>query len=104
MTTGSPFLKHTENWLEFQYPSVTTDFSYENEEAYNYLKSDEHKPYIKHQTSDLWEMKKRILKRISAKGRICDMMSETNTDTCHAQKTFYSLYAKKQKNKTITKP
>ena len=56
-----PFLKHMKEHLGFCYPSVTADSGYESEEAYEYLKSQNQKPYIKPQTYEKW--KKRSFKQ-----------------------------------------
>ena len=44
-----PFLKTMEEKLWFRYPSVTTDYGYESEEGYTYLREKRQKPYLRQQ-------------------------------------------------------
>ena len=92
-----PFLKYMEKHLGFSYPSVTADSGYESEEAYDYLKSQNQKPYIKPQTYEKW--KKRSFKQDISKRENMAYDSEKDTYTCHNGKTLSPLYIKKQKSK-----
>ena len=92
-----PFLKHMEKHLGFSYPSVTADSGYESEESYDYLKSQNQKPYIKPQTYEKW--KKRSFKQDISKRENMAYDSEKDTYTCHNGKTLSPLYIKKQKSK-----
>ena len=92
-----PFLKYMEKHLGFSYPSVTADSGYESEEAYDYLKSQNQKPYIKPQTYEKW--KKRSFKQDISKRENMSYDFEKDTYTCHAGKILSPLYIKKQKSK-----
>ena len=92
-----PFLKDMKRHLGFSYPSVTADSGYESEEAYDYLKSQNQKPYIKPQTYEKW--KKRSFKQDISKRENMTYDSEKDMYTCHAGKILSPLYIKKQKSK-----
>ena len=94
-----PFLKYMEKHLGFSYPSVTADSGYESEEAYDYLKTQNQKPYIKPQTYEKW--KKRSFKQDISKRENMSYDSENDTYTCHAGKLLSPLYRKKQKSKNV---
>lgn len=72
-----PFLKQMEEHLHFRYPSVTADSGYESEEAYDYLKSHDQKPYIKPQTYEKW--KKRSFKKDISKRENMEYDAENDT-------------------------
>ena len=92
-----PFLKDMRTHLGFSYPSVTADSGYESEEAYDYLKSQNQKPYIKPQTYEKW--KKRSFKQDISKRENMKYDIESDTYTCHAGNILSPLYRKKQKSK-----
>lgn len=93
-----PFLKTMERNLGFRYPSVTADSGYESEEAYTYLRSVKQKPYIKPQTYEKW--KKRSFKQDISKRENMGYDEKTDTYTCHAGKTLFPVFIKKQKSKS----
>ena len=93
-----PFLKTMERNLDFRYPSVTADSGYESEEAYTYLRSVKQKPYIKPQTYEKW--KKRSFKQDISKRENMGYDEKTDTYTCHAGKTLFPVFIKKQKSKS----
>ena len=93
-----PFLKTMERNLDFRYPSVTADSGYESEEAYTYLRSVKQKPYIKPQNYEKW--KKRSFKQDISKRENMGYDEKTDTYTCHAGKTLFPVFIKKQKSKS----
>lgn len=92
-----PFLKHMEKQLGLRYPSVTADSGYESEEAYDYLKAHDQKPYIKPQTYEKW--KKRSFKKDISRRENMSYDAESDTYTCHAGKTLLPLYVKKHRSR-----
>ena len=95
--TMVPFLKTMETRLGFRYPSVTADSGYESEEAYEFLKKNGQKPYIKPQTYEKW--KKRSFKQDISKRENMDYNQEEDTYTCHNGKLLKPVYIKNQKSK-----
>ena len=93
-----PFLKTMKENLGFRYPSVTADSGYESEEAYTYLRSVNLKAYIKPQTYEKW--KKRSFKRDISKRENMGYNEKADTYTCHAGKTLFPIFIKKQKSKS----
>ena len=93
-----PFLKTMKENLGFRYPSVTADSGYESEEAYAYLRSVNLKAYIKPQTYEKW--KKRSFKRDISKRENMGYNEKADTYTCHAGKTLFPIFIKKQKSKS----
>ena len=65
--TMAPFLETMEDKLGFRYPSVTADSGYESEEAYEYLRKNRQKPYIKPRL--MRSGKREVSSRISASGK-----------------------------------
>ena len=96
--TWVPFLKTIKENLGFRYPSVTADSGYESEEAYTYLGSVNQKAYIKPQTYEKW--KKRSFKRDISKRENMGYNEKADTYTCHAGKTLFPIFIKKQKSKS----
>lgn len=94
-----PFLKEMEKRLGFRYPSVTTDSGYESEEGYTYLREQEQKPYIKPQTYEKW--KKRSFKRISASGKIWDMMRRQTPMPVMQEKNASAFQEETEKQKRL---
>lgn len=93
-----PFLKTMKENLGFRYPSVTADSGYESEEAYTYLRSVNLKAYIKPQTYEKW--KKRSFKWDISKRENMGYNEKADTYTCHAGKTLFPIFIKKQKSKS----
>lgn len=93
-----PFLKTMKENLGFRYPSATADSGYESEEAYTYLRSVNLKAYIKPQTYEKW--KKRSFKRDISKRENMGYNEKADTYTCHAGKTLFPIFIKKQKSKS----
>lgn len=93
-----PFLKTMEEKLGFRYPSVTADSGYESEEAYNFLRENKQKPYIKPQTYEKW--KKRSFKKDISKRENMRYNEDTDIYICHAEKHLPPLFVKKQKSKS----
>ena len=95
--TMVPFLKTMEKKLGFRYPSVTADSGYESEEAYEFLRKNRQKPYIKPQTYEKW--KKRSFKQDISKRENMGYDEENDTYTCHNGKLLKPVYTKNQKSK-----
>ena len=95
--TMVPFLETMEDKLGFRYPSVTADSGYESEEAYEYLRKNRQKPYIKPQTYETW--KKRSFKQDISKRENMDYNPENDTYICHNGKLLKPVYIKNQKSK-----
>lgn len=95
--TMVPFLKTMEKKLGFRYPSVTADSGYESEEAYEFLRKNKQKPYIKPQTYEKW--KKRSFKQDISKRENMTYDPENDTYTCHNGKLLKPVYIKNQKSK-----
>lgn len=93
-----PFLEIMKENLGFRYPSVTADSGYESEETYAYLRSVNQKPYIKPQAYEKW--KKRSFKRDISKRENMGYNEKADTYTCHAGKTLFPIFIKKQKSKS----
>ena len=87
-----------EKKLGFKYPSVTADSGYENEEGYEFLKSNKQIPYIKPQTYEKW--KKCSFKKDINKRENMSYDKEKNVYTYHAGKPLKPLFMKSQKNKS----
>ena len=95
--TMVPFLETMEARLGFRYPSVTADSGYESEEAYEFLRRNQQKPYIKPQTYEKW--KKRSFRQDISKRENMAYNSENDTYTCHNGKLLSPVYIKSQKSK-----
>ena len=93
-----PFLKTMEEKLGLRYPSVTADSGYESEEGYSFLRENSQKPYIKPQTYEKW--KKRSFKKDISKRENMGYDEKADTYTCHAGKSLYPLFIRKQKSKS----
>ncbi len=93
-----PFLKTMEEKLGLRYPSVTADSGYESEEGYSFLRENRQKPYIKPQTYEKW--KKRSFKKDISKRENMGYDEKADTYTCHAGKSLFPLFIKKQKSKS----
>lgn len=92
-----PFLEQMKEKLMFEYKSVTADSGYESEEAYEYLKKNNQKPFIKPQTYEKW--KKRSFKKDISKRENMKYNAEADSYTCHAGKELTVQYTKKQTSK-----
>ncbi len=93
-----PFLKTMEEKLGLRYPSVTADSGYESEEGYSFLRENRQKPYIKPKTYEKW--KKRSFKKDISKRENMGYDEKADTYTCHAGKSLFPLFIKKQKSKS----
>ncbi len=95
--TMIPFLRHMEKQTGFRYPGVTADSGYESEEIYEYLRQHGQRAYIKPQTYEKW--KKRSFKQDISKRENMGYDAKNDAYTCHAGRTLYPVYVKKQKNR-----
>ncbi len=93
-----PFLKTMEEKLGFRYPSVTADSGYESEEGYTHLRECGQAAYIKPQTYEKW--KKRRFRQDISKRENMKYDETADTYTCHAGKSLWPHYIKKQKSKS----
>ena len=93
-----PFLKAMEEKLGLRYPSVTAGSGYGSEEGYSFLRENRQKPYIKPQAYGKW--KKRNFKKNISKRENMGYDEKADTYTCHARKSLFPLFTKKQKSKS----
>lgn len=84
--------------LRSRYPSVAAVSGYKSKEAYTYLNSVKQTPYIKPKTYEKW--KKRSFKQDISKRENTGYDEKADTYTCHAEKTRFPVFIKKQKSKS----